>query len=177
MTPDQWLKLADIVVGLLIPIAVVGVGYYLNKRLKDFEHSSQVKRQLTETRFQIYKDIGYQLNDIFSYFWFVGAWKTMTYVDIVGKKRALDRHMHTFRPIFSEALFVKYDAFMACCFEMFQGMGKDPKVRTHAAHRPEANEPDVEECFTQENNSMAIKQAYKELQDCLAADLDIHAKS
>jgi hypothetical protein len=174
VTTENWIALAT---GLLTPAALAYVAYLLNRRFKHFERSLEEQRRITEARFELYKDIGFKLNDLYSYFSYVGNWKEHSPKQIIEHKRELDRHVFTYRPIFSEDFNHKYDQFVRSCFKTYGGWGKDARLRTSAKHRAEEGDKDWAVCFTGENNHKQIKEAYGRLLECLAVDLGVKQMS
>jgi hypothetical protein len=177
MTPTNWIALASVLVGLLTPVALAVLGLTLNKRLKQFERTLDAQRRASETRFTLYKDIGFKLNDLYSYYMFVGKWKRYSLADIVERKREIDSHVFTYRPIFSPEFGGLYDAFMAQCFRLYGGMGKDAKLRTTREFRLEENDPSKAECFTEEDNRSAIFDTYSALMAALASEVGLSGES
>lgn len=176
MTFEQKLGLASLAASLLTPFALIGVGFFLDRRLRTFEGRAARQQKISDARFDLYKEIGFQLNDIYSYFLYVGNWKELSARDVVSRKRTLDRHLYTYRPIFSEQLFERYQAYMSAAFQMHGGMGTDARLRTVADHRAEQGTPDVD-FFTGEDNREAVKTAYQAMIDQLAAELDVGAEA
>jgi hypothetical protein len=175
MTPANWIALAGVLASLTTPAALAVFGFKLNKRLKHFERSLDERKRASDTRFQLYKDIGFQLNDIFTYFLCVGSWKDHTPADIVSRKRMLDRHVYTYRPVFSAEFNSEYDRFIAACFATFGGWGKDAALRTRSMHRKEDGDEQWMHCFTQEDNMDEIAEAHRRLLSVLASDLNLQS--
>lgn len=158
---------------VLTPLAVLGVGYWLDRRVKSVEHSIEREHRVAGTRFELYKEIGFQLNDLYAYFNYVGMWKELTPAEIVRRKRELDRHIYTYKPLFSTSFFEHYLAFTAATFRTNVGWREDAKLRTWSVHRAEDGDPDWMTYFTQEDNLAAIRKAYDELIACLAENLGV----
>ena len=112
MTPADQIALLNACATALTPVAVLAVGYWLDRRVKKVEHFREREHRITETRFQLYKEIGFQLNDLFAYFSYVGLWKELSPADIVRRKRELDRHVYTYQQVFGRAFFEHYIVFM-----------------------------------------------------------------
>jgi hypothetical protein len=96
MTPANWIAISAIGTSLFTPVAIAVLGFLLNKRLKHFEKSIESQKRTSDVRFSLYKDIGFYLNDLFSYFMFVGKWKSHSLPDVVDIKRNLDRYVFTY---------------------------------------------------------------------------------
>lgn len=173
MTFDQKLGLAGLLASLLTPLALLAIGYHVNQRVKDYERHAEHQRGLSATRFELYKEIGFQLNDLYSYFLHVGVWKELSAADVIARKRALDRHIYTYRPIFSAELFALYGAFMAAAFKTYGAMGSDAQLRTSAEHRSEQGHAGAQAWFTGEDNREQIKRAYRDFIDRLALELGV----
>jgi hypothetical protein len=173
MKAADWIALGAVFATLLTPIAIVVLGFTFNKRFKNFERTLEEQRRVSETRFQLYQDIGFKLNDLYAYFLYVGNWKENDPRKIVEYKRELDRHVFTYRPIFSNDFNKKYDGFILSCFKTFGGWKKDARLRTTSKHRLEEGQPEWSEWFTEEDNRQAIRESYRSLLDCLASDLGV----
>jgi hypothetical protein len=173
MTPDQKIALAGIITGCLTPLAVVFVGYWIGRQSKRFENGLSRADRLTGTRFELYKDIGFKLNDLYAYYLYVGLWKSLSCHDVIDRKRELDRHFYTYKPLFSDTLFEAYDRFIAEAFSTFGGWGKDAALRTGVQYRPEESDKSKHHHFTNQDNRHNIIKAYNDLMKCLATDLGL----
>ena len=176
MTLDQSIAIAGVAVSALGPLAVIWIAFLANKRFKHFERAIENQRRISDTRFELYRDIGFQLNDIFAYFQYVGNWKESNPDQIVEKKRHLDRHVFTFGPVFSDEFVTAYNRFILDCFQMYGGWRKDARLRTTSKHRKEVGDPDWARCFTEENNRKDIRNSYDVLLRILAKDLSLEAE-
>ena len=173
MTTDQIIALASVIVGAAGPLAVVVVAFMADKRFKHFEQGLDKQRRASDTRFELYREIGFKLNDLYAYFMYVGNWKDHSPAQIIAHKRELDRHIFTYRPLFSDTFNSQFDRFILDCFEMFGGWRKDARLRTTSKYRAEHGDDGWAECFTQEDNRKAIKSSYASLLNILADDLGI----
>ena len=173
MSKADQIALAGVLVSLATPIVLLVIGYFIDQRIKSVETTLENDRRLSDARFELYRDIAFQLNDIYAYFNFVGLWKTLSCHDIIERKRELDRHVYSYRPIFSEDFFRLYVNFTDAAFVTNVGWRKDAKLRTFTEHRDEEGDPNAMACFTQEDNRHEIRKAYEELLTCLAADLSL----
>ena len=125
MTERLWnsLEIAKISASLITPMLVLFLGIVINNSIKKAERS-------TSLRSEIYQTVGGDLNDIYSYLSFVGGWKENTPLEIIEKKRAVDKAMFTYRPFFTKELFTTYETFMKEAFDPFSGAGKDARIRS-----------------------------------------------
>ena len=140
VTTDQWIDVAGVAVSATGPLAVVFLALLANKRFKYFEQAIERQQRVTETRFDLYKDIGFRINDLYAYFNYIGNWKEQSATSMISHKRELDRHVYTYRPIFSDEFNACYDRFILDCFKLYGGWRKDAKLRTSAKHRNEEGE-------------------------------------
>jgi len=171
MTVENWIAATRLIGSLLTPAAIVLIGFWLNKRLKNFESQLEKRQRISTTRFELYREIATELNDIYAYFLFVGKWKDREPKDIIDLKRSLDTHIYAYRPLFSEEFNVEYDRFINACFKTFGEWGTDAKLRTNTARRDVAEKE--KERFTEEDSSNEVHTAYQELLSRLAVDLDV----
>jgi hypothetical protein len=175
MTFQQTIAVAGLLVSMLTPLTLLVLGNRLNRRLREHERAAERDRKISETRFEIYKDIGFKLNDIYCYFLHLGAWQDLTADEVLHRKRNLDRHFYTYRPLFSEPLFQRYSVFMCSGFETFGPMGTAARLRTSVDYRRERNEPAQHARFTGEDNREEIKTAYFAFMDALAVELGVRS--
>ncbi len=68
MSTADKIALAGVIVSALTPIALIAVGYWVDRRLKHFERTIEREQRIAEVRLDLYKDIGFKLNDLFAYF-------------------------------------------------------------------------------------------------------------
>lgn len=171
--PWNSLEIAKLAASLITPILVLILGIVINNSIKSGERS-------TALRSEIYKTVGGDLNDIYSYLAFVGRWKDMTPLEIIAKKRAVDKAMYTYRPFFSNELFRTYETFMSEAFEPYGGAGEDARIRSDIAtgdgdrriHGKEWRN-EWEDRFTKERNKSAQQEAYHQFLEQLARDLGL----
>lgn len=164
------LKLA---VSALTPILVLVLGLIINNSVKNNERS-------TALRSEIYKSVGGDVNDIYCYLSFVGGWKELTPIDVMAKKRSVDRAMFTYRPFFSKELFATYEQFMKEAFATYSAPGADARIRS-VLETPNGDrrkhgvkwDPSWEDRFTKERNNEAQQQAYTQFLKQLARDLKL----
>ena len=175
MSTSIWnsLEIAKIAVSLVTPILVLVLGIVINGSIKGAERSISL-------RSEIYKTIGDHLNDIYSYLAFVGGWKEITPLEIIAKKREVDKGMYTYRPFFSDELFTTYEKFMNEAFSVYGAPGKDARIRSdiktvdgdRTVHSSEWK-PEWKDRFTKERNKQDQREAYNDFLQQLARDLHL----
>lgn len=166
------LEIAKLIVSAVTPILLLVLGVSINSSIKDSERS-------TALRSEIYKSVGGDLNDIYSYLSFVGSWKELTPIEVIARKRAVDKAMFTYRPFFSKELFETYQRFMGEAFATFGGAGTDARIRSDITtpdgdrqkHSTKGWEQSWDERFTKERNKTAQREAYERFLEQLARDL------
>jgi len=77
------------------------------------------------------------MNNIFTYYMFIGKWKELSPEDIINDKRDVDETIHTYEPFFSKSFVTVYDQLEDQLFKPFRGWGKDAALRTEVTHRQE----------------------------------------
>lgn len=85
------LEIAKLIASVLTPISVVVFGFWINRRLKVFEHLQWANQKVVEKRLYVYQELVPLLNDLLCYFTYVGNWKTHNPASIIELKRKLDR--------------------------------------------------------------------------------------
>jgi hypothetical protein len=168
------LDIVRLAIDALTPILVLVLGIFVTSSLKKGERS-------TDLRSEIYKTIGMDLNDIYCYLSFVGGWKELSPIDVIARKRSVDRAIFTYRPFFSEELFITYQKFMHESFRPYGRAGIDACIRSdvessNGDRRRHCNnkwDPGWENRFTKEQNHEAQREAYAKFLEQLARDLKL----
>lgn len=122
-SPWNAFEITKLIVSTLTPILVLVLGIVINNSIKSAERSSDL-------RSKIYEKVGGDINDIYCYLAFVGDWKNMTPLNVIEKKRSVDRSMHVYKPFFSKELFATYQEFIDASFRTWQKAGTDAKIRS-----------------------------------------------
>jgi hypothetical protein len=166
--------MAKLAVSVLTPILVLVLGIIINNTIKSSERS-------TSLRSEIYKTIGGDLNDIYSYLAFIGSWKDLTPTDVLARKRAVDKAMYTYRPFFSKELFDTYEKFMSEAFKPYGAPGTDARIRSDIStvdgdrrvHTVKGWDASWDNRFTKEQHKEAQRDAYNKFLEQLARDLKL----
>jgi hypothetical protein len=127
---DRILEVVKIITGFATPIIVVVFGYKFNRTMQQLTGTQWANQKIIEKRIAVFDELAPHLNDIYCYIMFIGNWKEMTPVDIIQKKRLLDKKMYVNAALFSHNLITVYNNFMGVCFETYVGAGHDAKILT-----------------------------------------------
>lgn len=127
---DPWtsLEVIKLLVGVLTPLSVVMLGWFINRRLKQLELVQWTNQKLIEKRLLVYDAVAPQLNLLLCFYTWVGYWKSITPDDIIKTKRELDKAMNINRHLFDDGVFDAYQAFIHTLFETYTGSGHDAKI-------------------------------------------------
>lgn len=130
LTIAAWssLEITKVSVSVLTPLAVAGVGYWINRRLKSLESAQWSQQKIIERRIQAYDELAPELNRLFCFFAYVGSWKETTPPEIINLKRTLDRCAHISAPLFDPDFLPIYTGLLDCCFTTFGRWGDDASV-------------------------------------------------
>jgi hypothetical protein len=120
----------QLAVDALTPLAVVAVGYLLNRRLRQVEQVQWSNQTVVARRLQIFSEVAPKLNRLLCFATFVGLWKEIKPAQVVALKRELDETMYANRLLFSDDLFAGYQAFMATLFAMYASTDADAPLRS-----------------------------------------------
>ena len=129
------LEITKLIVSLVTPIAVVIVGYTLNRRLKSIDNAQWQSRKIIEKRLEIYDKIAPDLNLVFCFCRFLGYWKEISPKQMIETKRALDKNVNIYRHLLSEKFFSAYEEYIHHAFRTFTGHGKDALIRSAISNR------------------------------------------
>ena len=135
-SPWNSLEVAKLVVGLLTPAAVAGLGFYLQRLGTRVENRQWANQKIVERRLAIYEDVAPMLNDLLCYFTYVGAWREMDPPALIKLKRDLDKRLHLAAPLFPACWADSARAFTHACFEtMGRDWGGSAQLKTAFANR------------------------------------------
>ncbi len=183
---SQWnnLELAKLIVGVLTPLSVVGLGFWVNRRLKKIEYLQWANQKVIEKRLKVYEEIAPLLNDILCYFTYIGCWKELTPPDVVQIKRKLDRIAYVNAPLLPPEFIGKYNEFMNLCFSTYSEWGRDALLRTQNGRRrqgyPGNWKVEWDSCFAPDNEvtePAAIRKSYSDFLAFFASSLGVGVRS
>lgn len=177
--PWNWLEIAKLCVGLLLPAALAIFGIYIHRVTKRFEHLQWRSQKLIEKRLAVYDDLAPLLNDLLCYFTYVGCWRDLDPTFAVSLKRVIDKKIYLAAPLFSEEFFRACMIFQQLCFETYTGWGRDASLRTHFERRREARgkewNGDWEIYFSDDvSDPNAIRAAYQHVMELFTRDIGVH---
>lgn len=178
--PWNWLEIAKLGSGLLMPAALAIFGIYIHRVTKRFEHFQWQSQQLIGKRLTIYDDIAPLLNDLLCYFTYVGCWRDLDPPAVVSMKRVLDKKIYIASPLFTEEWFKSCQNFQNFCFETYTGWGRDASLRTHSDRRQQARANDWNsdwDTYFSRNvpNPDDIRAAYSRVMEAFTRDIGIHS--
>jgi hypothetical protein len=176
----NWLEVAKLVSGGLTSIVLAGIGIYIHRITKQFEHAQWRSQKLIEKRIAVYDELMPEINDVLCYFTYVGCWRDLDPPTVVSLKRIIDKKMHLAFPLFSREFHDTCLKFQSLCFETYNGWGQDARLRTHFQRRKEARakdwRSDWDSCFS-DSNSLSdvqeIRAAYNCLVEAFACDIGV----
>lgn len=119
----------DLLEIFILPVALVVLGMIAKKIATNHEKRLSLHEKIIEKRVGVYEVIGKDLNDIFTYTVRVGNWKDFTPVEILDKKRKIDKEMYVSRPYWSDEAFSSYILLTTYLFEVYTGTGQNAKIR------------------------------------------------
>lgn len=128
-TVSTGVDVAMVAVNALTPLAVVVVGYVLNRRLRRIEQVRWANQTVISRRLEIFTEVAPKLNRLLCFGTFVGRWKEVTPAQAIVLKRELDESMFANRILFSDRLFVAYEEFMRTLFDMYASADADAPLR------------------------------------------------
>lgn len=179
--PWNWLEVAKLLASVLTPLALAGVGVYVHRVTKRYEHGQWRSQKLVEKRLSVYEDLAPDLNDLLCYFTYVGCWRDLNPPNVVAMKRSIDKKIHLAAPLFSEEFFRSCMAFQALCFEIYNGWGQDALLRTAVERRREARsdwESEWDACFSYEAAEPAeVRAAYSQVMESFSRDIGVHPQA
>lgn len=132
MTEAPWntLEIAKLTVGVLTPMSVAVLAWFLNKRMKRLDLIQWSNQKLIEKRIAVYDSVAPQLNLLLCFFTWVGYWKEISPQNAIQAKRDLDKAFNIYRHLFEADVYEAYHSYIHLLFETFIGPGHDARLRT-----------------------------------------------
>ncbi|MEO1524470.1 MAG: hypothetical protein AAFX06_03500 [Planctomycetota bacterium] len=184
--PWNSLEVVRLITGLLIPAALLFVGVWMDRRIKEIEHRQWSNQKIIEKRLEVYEKITPQLNEMMCFFVRIGSWKEHAPTCIVDMKRELDKIAYIYAPLFSPKFLETYNDFMGLCFATERGAGKDAQLRTDCEHYREAYVGDEsgnnawqerwDDCFTgaeEASEKKEVHAGYNRLLKTIATEIGV----
>lgn len=174
------LQIATVAVDAITPLTVAGLGVLYARTSRRIEQVQWANQTVVIRRMEIFTRVAPDLNRLLCFATFVGGWKEIRPQDAIAIKRQLDETMYANRVLFSEPLFIAYQAFMAAMFAMYATTDGDAHLRAPVRsqwgdrrnlkwwhRRTMTGLFSVDQANTLEN----IQAAYDRLTDCFRDDL------
>ena len=111
-----WVEYAKLAASILTPLTVLGIGYFLNRRLKSIDDAQWQNRKVVEKRLEIFDQLA--------------PWKEVSPRDAVETKRDLDKTVNIYRHLLSEEFYDAYNEYIHSIFETFSEAGHKAKIRS-----------------------------------------------
>jgi hypothetical protein len=130
---DAWnsLEVAKLIAGILTPLSVALIGWFISRRLKRLELVQWSNQKLIEKRLAIYDIIAPMLNKLLCFYTWKGSWKNISPGDVIAAKRELDQAVNVYRYLFDAEVYEAYEKYMGLLFETYTGPGSDAKIRAY----------------------------------------------
>jgi len=174
------LEIAKLLLGLVTPLVVAVAGFYITKSMHKLEARSLVNQKIVEKRMMLFDIMAPIFNDLYCYFMRVGGWKELTPLDLIDKKRILDKQFYINKPLFSAEFESHYFRFiLSDCFLAFSGHAKNARLRTrHFQYSDLGNwRSEWIDCFVEEESDICpvgrLKEDYNALMNQFATELGI----
>jgi hypothetical protein len=168
------LDIAKACLGGLITVMVWWFGLRYQQQTADQNNDSEHRRTVVAERVSKYDQIAPLMNDVYSYFEYVGKWKDFTPVDMIKHKRELDSLVYSYSILFDKSFLDAYIHFTDVTYATNTGWGKDAALKTIACRPMDADSPGVS--FTNEDSRAAVYEAYWAFQQQAANELDTNLK-
>lgn len=123
-------EILKLIVQILTPVTVLGLGWYFNQRLKkiDFRHWSNQK--VIEKRLKLYDEIAPKLNMLLCFYIWKGDWKNISPDHVLEAKRELDKTLIIYKYLFDDSVFSSYESYIELLFETYSKRGASAKLLT-----------------------------------------------
>lgn len=128
--PGDWKDDLKLGAEVSAPLIAAIFGYLILRVTKKLERTQWRSQKVIEKRIAEWDSMRPELNDIFCFCTRVGAWKSMTPIDCIERKRSVDKKVHLARPYFTDSFFQSYLVFIKTCFAQYQGHAVDAKIKS-----------------------------------------------
>lgn len=187
MEAGTWngLEIVKLVVAVLTPLIVFGLGWIVNRSLKRVEEAQWASRTLIERRLRLFDEMAGSLNDLYCFFICVGDFRNMTPPVTVARKRTLDKLFHTNRALMSEEFARRYEAFIDACFQVNVAVATRARLRADVSRQRAERGGDwvmawrdcfVERCADVVANDV-VSECYHRLMAAFADDVGVKASA
>ncbi|ADJ47545.1 hypothetical protein AMES_5720 [Amycolatopsis mediterranei S699] len=178
------MEIAKLIVAALTPLSVALIGVVLTRSMRRLEHSNWLNQKLIEKRIEVLGEALPKLNDLYCYFSWIGTWASLSPVDVLQRKRDLDRLFHANRAFFTSSAFDVYGAFIDLLFETYAQPGKGARLRTemtsHNGNRADVYPKKWEEGWSEmfsgvprTSSLLTVKKCYEGLVMTFSAEVGI----
>ena len=161
----------------LISIATPVIGGIIAFRLSKIEKKKWTSQRIIEKRLEFYDLVVPDLNDLYCYYHCFGNWKELTPIDIIQKKRKLDKSFNIYLYIFKDsvALNKKYYDFIHKCFNTGTGGDNKGKIKMNLSKRKMLPNWDSnwDKLFSTEEKESDFVISYKDLMNLIKNELDV----
>jgi hypothetical protein len=189
--PWNSLEIAKFVVSTITPFILAFVGYVIwdaqrtiieqreivsirNQKAADLR--SREEEHLRQLRVTVYNDAAPLIREVLTYHFHVGNWKELSPAEVIKMKRKLDFFVYGREAVLSPRFANLYHNFMREAFASAINRQEESRIRSSADCRPRSLDRDGSEWqqwFTEEDNRLALCNAYKELRRNWASELSL----
>lgn len=183
-TPWTSLEIVRLLIAVLTPLTVAGIGWFFSRSLKRFELIQWSNQKLIEKRLVIYDSVAPLLNNLLCFYTWVGHWKDISPADVIKAKRDLDKAFNIYRYLFDDKVYQAYRDFFQILFETYVASGQDALIRSdilsnsgdRKIHCSYTWDKTWETRFSTRINEEAetIQNGYYELMELLRQSLGVH---
>jgi hypothetical protein len=125
------LKVYEIIISALTPIAITVAGFFINNAIKTREHELALIRSKQDIRKEVYEEIGPKLNKIYCFICNVGDFGYYEPTYFIDIKREVDSKFYTYKKLWRNKTIMTYMQFMDLCYDTYSGdFGVPAKFRT-----------------------------------------------
>lgn len=183
--PWNSLEVCKLVIGLAVPIAIlIATNQFtahqqklsddqaIREKREERASSKEDERERREVdrRFAVWEEMAPEMNQIYSYFLYVGKWKEIKPEEIIQKKRHLDELIYSNRIFFSDQFVASFTAFEEATFAQFQGWEHEPTLKTVRIRKQDFGS---NVAFLKCDNADAVYQTFWDFQDASSDELKL----
>jgi len=174
---------AKLVADVLVPLLLAWIGYVVTAHFHKVESRLNLDAVIVSKRIAFYESISKDLNCLYCFASYIGAWREISPIEAIATKRRLDAATFGATPLISVSLISAYLSFTEALFEMKRGRGMSTRLRCNVAMHREAHgeswDVNWERLFVPESERIKreeIANCYQRLLEAFSLDFGLDAR-
>ncbi|MDF8360190.1 hypothetical protein [Achromobacter anxifer] len=134
---ERW----KLLISILMSLVLLGLTWIVDNAVKERGAFLERQNQILREKQRIYSNLGSNLNIIYVYVSDIGDYAKYTPLDVIGKKRDVDRQFWSYRPYWSDRTERCYLDFLNAAFQTYVGEAEDARLKASKSQKAKALGP------------------------------------